>query len=117
MMAGTSDSITPMRRPSPIVQLAPDIFSRAEAAAAAAGLSLEVWVAECIVSALPPTGVAEEASPFEAADLRTEAARRFQREQARIALAEYDRTGVAIPLEDVLRDVRADLEARLASKT
>ena len=66
--------------------------------------------------ALPPPGVAEDAAPFDLADPRTEAAKLYQREQALIALAEYDRTGVSFPLEDVLRDVRADLEARLASK-
>jgi adenosine deaminase len=36
-------------------------------------------------------------------------------ELARIALADYDQTGVAHPLEDVLRDVRADLNARLTA--
>jgi hypothetical protein len=91
-------------------------LSRVEAAAAAAGLSTEAWVAEVIADALSLAGVAEEASPFKAGDPRTGAARRHEREQPRIALAEYDRTGVSSPLEDVLRDVRADLEARLASK-
>lgn len=105
-----------MDRPSLIVPLAPAILSRAEAAAAAAGLSIEAWVAECIVDALPPTGVAEVASPFDAADLRTDAARRFQREQARIALAEYDRTGVSIPLEEALATFDDALEAALARK-
>jgi|GEM_PF-2187963 len=105
-----------MARSSLTLQLDGAILSRAEAAAAAAGLSTEAWVAEVTADALSPAGVAEEASPFEAADPRTGAARLHQREQARIALAEYDRTGVSSPLEDVLRDVRADLEARLASK-
>lgn len=105
-----------MVRSSLTLQLDGAILSRAEAAAAAAGLSTEAWVAEVIADALSPAGVAEEASPFEAADPRTGAARRYQGEQARIALAEYDRTGVSSPLEDVLRDVRADLEARLAAK-
>lgn len=105
-----------MARSSLTLQLDGALLSRAEAAAAAAGLSTEAWVAEVIADALSPAGVAEEASPFEAADPRTGAARRYHHEQARIALAEYDRTGVSSPLEDVLRDVRADLEARLASK-
>lgn len=105
-----------MDRPPLTVHLDAAILARAEAAAAAAGLSLEAWVAGIIADTVSPTGVAEDASPFEAADPRTGTARRYQREQARIALAEYDRTGVSIPLEDVLRDVRADLEARLASK-
>lgn len=92
------------------------ILSRAEAAAAAAGLSIEAWVAAVIADALSPAGVAEDASPFEVADLRTEAARLYQREQARIALAEYDRTGVSIPLEDALRTFDDALEAALARK-
>jgi hypothetical protein len=91
-------------------------LARVEAAAAAEGLSVEVWMARRIAEALPPPGVAEDAAPFDLADPRTGAAKLYQREQARIALAEYDRTGVSIPLEDVLRDFRADLEARLASK-
>jgi hypothetical protein len=89
---------------------------RLETAAAAASLSVEAYVLEVIKAALSPPGVAEDAAPFDLADPRTEAAKLYQREQALIALAEYDRTGVSFPLEDVLRDVRADLEARLASK-
>jgi hypothetical protein len=90
--------------------------ARLETAAAAASLSVEAYVLEVIKAALPPPGVAEDAAPFDLADPRTEAAKLYQREQALIALSEYDRTGVSFPLEDVLRDVRADLEARLASK-
>ncbi len=98
------------------LQLDAPTLARVEAAAAAEGLSIEVWMARCIIDALPPTGVAEDAAPFDLDDPRTEAAKLYQREQALIALAEYDRTGVSFPLEDVLRDFRSDLEARLASK-
>lgn len=103
------------RRPL-ILQLDAATLARVEAAAAAEGLSIEVWIVRRVIDALPPPGVAEDAAPFDLADPRTEAAKLYQAEQARIALAEYDRTGVSFPLEDVLRDVRADLEARLASK-
>lgn len=112
----TSDSIRAMDRHPLTLQLDAPTLARVEAAAAAEGLSIEVWTARCIIDALPPTGVAEDAAPFDLADPRTEAAKLYQREQALIALAEYDRTGVSFPLEDVLRDFRADLEARLASK-
>lgn len=105
-----------MDRPPLTVELVPAILSRVEAAAAAAGLSIEAWVAAVIADALSPTGVAEDAARFEAADLRTDAARRDQREQARIALAEYDRTGVSIPLEEALATFDDALEAALARK-
>ena len=105
-----------MDRPPLTVELDATILSRAEAAAAAAGLSLEAWVAGIIADTVSPTGVAEDASPFEAADPRTEAARLYQREQARIALEKYDRTGVSIPLEDALRTFDDALEAALARK-
>ncbi|MBX9803022.1 MAG: hypothetical protein K2Y04_09690 [Caulobacteraceae bacterium] len=103
------------RRPLTL-QLDAATLARVEAAAAAEGLSVEDWMARCIIDALPSPGVAEDAAPFDLADPRTEAAKLYQGEQALIALAEYDRTGVSYPLEDVLRDLRADLEARLASK-
>lgn len=90
--------------------------ARLEAAAAAAGLSLEDHIVEIIDESLSPRGVTEDLTAFEGPDGRTEEARRYQREQAEVALAEYDRTGVSFPLEEVLRDFRADLEARLASK-
>lgn len=98
------------------IRLDAAILARAGAEAASLNLTVEAYLSRIIATALSPTGVAEDASPFEVADQRTEAAQLYQREQARIALAEYDRTGVSIPLEEVLRDVRADLEARLASK-
>jgi predicted transcriptional regulator len=39
-----------------------------------------------------------------------------RRALSRLALSEYDETGEAHSLEDVLRDVRLDLEARLSGK-
>lgn len=116
METGTSDSISAMDRSPLTLRLDAATLARVEAAAAAEGLSTEAWMARRIIDALPPPGFAEDAAPFDLADHRTEAAKLYQRDQALIALAEYDRTGVSIPLEDVLRDFRADLEARLASK-
>lgn len=102
---------------SPVtIRLDAAIQARAEAEAAVLGVTLEAYLAGIIATALPPTGVAEEASPFETSDVRTEAARRFQLEQARIALAGHDRTGVSIPLEDALRTFDDALEAGLARK-
>ena len=90
--------------------------ARLETAAAAASLSVEAYVLEVIKAALPPPGIAEDAAPFDLADPRTEAAKLYQREQALIALEEYDRTGVSIPLEDALRTFDDALEAALARK-
>lgn len=89
---------------------------RLETAAAAASLSVEAYVLEVIKAALPPPGVAEDTAPFDLADPRTEAAKLYQVEQARIALAEYDRTGVSFPLEDALKTFDDALEAALARK-
>lgn len=72
--------------------------ARLDAAAREAGVSPETLVVGMIEDAARP------------GDLDAE-----RRELARIALAEYDQTGVAHPLEDVLRDVRADLNARLTA--
>jgi hypothetical protein len=116
METDTSDSIRAMDRDPLTLQLDTATLARVEAAAAAEGLSIEVWTARCIIDALPPTGVAEDAAPFDLADPRTEAAKLYQREQALIALAEYDRTGVSIPLEDALRTFDDALEAALARK-
>ena len=41
----------------------------------------------------------------------------YQRKATAEALADYDRTGLAYPLEDVLREFRADVEAGLAKKS
>jgi len=98
------------------IELDEPTAARLETAAAAASLSVEAYVMEVIKAALSSPGFAEDVGAFDGPDDRTEAAKRYQREQAEIALAEYDRMGVSFPLEDVLRDFRADLEARLASK-
>lgn len=81
--------------------------ARVDAAAAAAGMSVEDYVLEIVRAAVSSPDVAEGVTAFEGPHDWTEANRRLE---------EYDRTGVSIPLEDVLRDVRADLETRLASK-
>jgi hypothetical protein len=39
-----------------------------------------------------------------------------QKAAALAALEEYDRTGVSYPIEGVMAELRADLEARLAAK-
>ena len=98
------------------IELDEPTAARLETAAAAVSLSVEAYVLEVIKAALPPPGVAEDAAPFDLADLRTEAAKLYQREQALIALAEYDRTGVSFPLEDVLKTFDDALEAALARK-
>ena len=90
-----------------IIEFDEPTLARVRSAAAAAGLSVEAYVLERVTAALPAAGVAEAVAAFDSPHDWTEANRR---------LAEYDRTGVSIPLEDVLRDVRADLEARLAAK-
>ncbi len=89
------------------IELDESTRARLEAAAAAAGLSVEDYVLEVVRAAVSSPGVAEGAAAFEGPHDWTEANRRLE---------EYDRTGISIPLEDVLRDIRADLEARLASK-
>lgn len=96
-----------MATPPLKIQLDPSTSARVEAAAAAANMSVEDYIVQIIADALSTSGVAETAAAFENPHDWTEANRR---------LAEYDRTGVSIPLEEVLRDFRADLEKRLASK-
>ncbi len=76
---------------------------RLDAAAREAGVAPEAFVVDLIEDAADWPGVSE-------------ATRQYQHEQSLIALAEYDRTGVAFPLDDVLAEVRADLENRLAAK-
>ena len=50
-------------------------------------------------------------------DLRTDAARKWQDEQAAIALGEYDRTGEYITLEDWSAELKADIRRRLDAKS
>ena len=80
---------------------------RLEQVAQNAGLPTETYVGDLIADSLiTGSGI----------DGLTARAVRFQRTQTKLALAEYKRTGVSIPVEDVLADVRAELEARLAAK-
>lgn len=89
---------------------------RLDAASQAEGLSVDAFVARLIEQHLTPTGLSEDPAVFEAADHRTDAARQWQREQADIAFAEYDRTGVSISLEDALKAFRTHVEDGLAAK-
>lgn len=100
-----------------------DLLARIHNAAAKAGLPPEVWTARVLADALDPSGVREDASTFDATSrgedllaMQTPQARAFQHAAALAALEEYDRTGISYPLDDVLSEVRADLEIRLAAK-
>ncbi len=86
-----------------------DAATRAEleAAAAAAGLSIQAYVLESVKAALSSPWVAEVAAAFEGPHDWTEANRRLE---------EYDRTGVSIPLEDALKTFDDALETALARK-
>lgn len=96
-----------MADPTLTVEFDAPTLARLQAVAAEAGLSVEAYVVQTVTAALSASGVAEAVAAFDSPHDWTEANRR---------LAEYDRTGVLIPLEDFLRDFRADLEARLAAK-
>ena len=76
---------------------------RLEAAAAAAGLSVEAYARDILHSALSP-GVHDGAAIFEGAHDWTEADQR---------LADYDRTGEHITLDDWVAEFKADVKARL----
>ena len=103
-----------------VLSLSDEAFAAAKSAADRAGLTVEQWAAERISERLAPPGLREDATPFDDArdllDRQTPEARAFQRKAAAEALAEYDRTGIAYPLEDVLREFRSDVEAGLAKK-
>lgn len=103
-----------------VLNLSDEVFASAKVAADRAGLTVEQWAAERISERLAPPGLREDATPFDDArdllDRQTPEARAFQRKAA-AALAEYDRTGIAYPLEDVLREFRADVEAGLAKQS
>ncbi|QTN18189.1 hypothetical protein HZ989_07725 [Brevundimonas sp. AJA228-03] len=99
------------------------LLARVRAAAAEAGMSPEAWVAVVITDTLARQGVSEDAAPFDAAgedpvmlDTRTPETVAFQHAAALAAIEEYDRTGVSHSIEDVMAELRADLEARLAAK-
>lgn len=98
------------------IRLDAALVERAEAAASATGLSVEDYLVEVIAAALRVRGVADDVAPFEALDVRTEAAKRFQREQAEIALAEYRRTGESIPLEEALAQFDRALDTALSGR-
>jgi len=78
--------------------LASATAARLNAAAREAGVGPEALILDLIEDAASPR------------DLDAE-----RRELARIALAEYDQTGLSHPLEDVLEDVRFELNARLSA--
>ncbi len=103
-----------------VLNLSDEVFAAAKVAADRAGLTVEQWAAERISERLAPPGLREDARPFDDArdllDLQTPEARAFQRKAAVEALAEYDRTGEFITLEDFLGEFRADVEARLAKR-
>ena len=88
------------------LSLDPATLARAMAAAADAGLSVEAWAAEVLSAALT-SSVRESTASFEGPHDWTEANRR---------LAEYDRTGEFIPLEEALQSFDQALEAALARK-
>lgn len=81
------------------LQLDTETFARLEAAAAAAGRSVEAYVRNVLEAALSVPGFREGAATFEGAHDWTEANRRP---------AEYDRTGEYITLDDWLAEFRAD---------
>lgn len=103
-----------------VLNLSDEAFAAAKSVADRAGLTVEQWAAEQISERLDPSGLREDATPFEDSrdllDRQTTEARAFQRKAAQEALAEYDRTGISYPLEHVLREFRADVEAGLARK-
>lgn len=104
-----------------VVNLSEEAFAAAKVAAARVGVTVEQWAADRLSERLDPPGLSEDATLFDDArdlpDRQTPEARAFQRKAAADALAEYDRTGVAYPLEDVLREFRADVEAGIAKKS
>ena len=96
-----------MAKPPLTLKLDAPTQARLEAAAAAANLSVHDYAVQAVSTALAVSGVAEATAAFEGPHDWTEANRR---------LAEYDRTGVSIPLEEVLSAFDDALEAALAQK-
>ena len=84
-----------------------ETLRRLTAAAEAAGVSVEAYAAQILDRALAADGLKEDAAVFQSAHDWTEADRR---------LAEYDRTGKYITLDDWEADFRADVEARLSAR-
>lgn len=99
---------------------------RLETAARDAGVTTSAYVADLLDRG--PSHLTEDAAPFatDAPDLEAFEAfyatpegrrtRAWQQEQARIALAEYDRTGESVSLEQWASEFRADVERRLATR-
>ncbi len=92
-----------MADPFLTLQLGAETFARLEAAAAAAGQPVESYVRKILETVLEPPGMQEGAASFEGAHDWTEADRR---------LAEYDRTGEYVTLDDWLAELRADVKSR-----
>lgn len=86
------------------VTLDDEAAARLESAARGAGLEPEAYLNGMVMDGLADI------------ELGTDRARRFQREQAELALAEYDRTGISFPLEDVLEEFTRRVESRLAER-
>ena len=103
-----------------VLNLSDETFAAAKSAADRAGLTVEDWAAGALSDRLAPPGLREDATSFDTPqpppDRQTPEARAFQHRAAMEALADYDRTGAAYPLDDVLREFRADVEAGLAKK-
>ena len=101
-----------------VLKLSDETFAAAKIAADRAGLTVEEWAAGQLSDRLDPPGLSEDATSFDNTrhplDRQTPQARAFQHKATVEALAAYDRTGTAYPLEDVLREFRADVEAGLA---
>ena len=104
-----------------VLTLSDETFAAAKIAADRAGLTVEDWAAKQLSDRLDPPGLREDATSFDdtrpSLHRQTPEVRAFQHKAALEALAEYDRTGTAYPLEDVLREFRADVEAGLAKKS
>jgi plasmid stability protein len=103
-----------------VLNLSDETLAALKAAADAAGRSVEQFAAEQLAAQLSSFGVREDAARFDddsdVPDLRTPEARAFQQAAARDALAEYDRTGEYVTLEDALAEFHDRLEERLAAK-
>ncbi len=86
------------------ITLDDETAARLESAALEAGLEPEAYLNGMVMDGLADI------------DPIPESARRFQQEQAELALANYDRTGISFPLEDVLEEFTRRVESRLAER-
>lgn len=87
------------------LELDDETFARLAVAAAAEGLSLEVWAQRQLGGAAGVSGVREDAPAFDALNDWTEADRR---------LAGYDHDGDAVDAETWLAELEAAVRARRA---